>query len=360
MRSPASTRRVLLVAGLVALLVAAFAIGSATRDDDPQEQASTGPAAVTPNGEPPTTYTYTDPDAEPEVPAGTPEDDPDTAAPTTTAGKPSTARSGSPRRTLQRAADAAAKAGGSGTGVAVGTLGPGTVVQAGSLQTTHAWSTSKPAVLAAVLRARRSGRLGGSRSPTSQERTWARRALTASDNAAAISLFGELEGRFGGVDGASREVETALRAGAGKAIRVNRERRESFTTFGQTSLRLTDGVRFYGGLAGSCVLSNADTRFVVGLMRDVDGSQRWGLGSPPWDAKVGFKGGWGPESGGRYVAVQYGVLRKGSNGIVVAIAAQADGGLEAVTPRLTSMAKALERALPASRWPAMPKTCPEI
>ncbi|MCK9248373.1 MAG: hypothetical protein M0P31_05270 [Solirubrobacteraceae bacterium] len=355
MRSSATTRRILLAAGLVVLLVAAFAIGSATRGDDPQEQAA-GPAAVTPDGEPPTTYTYTEPD--PVAPdETTPQDDPDPAASTTATTIPTAARGS--RSTLQRAADAAAKAGGAGTGVAVGTLGPGTVVRAGSLTTTHAWSTSKPAVLAAVLRARRAGRLGSPRTPTAQERAWATRALTVSDNAAAISLFGELEQRFGGVDGASRQVEAALRAGSGKRIAVNRKRRESFTTFGQTNLRLTDGVRFYGGLAGSCVLPNADTRFVVDLMRRVDGSQRWGLGSAPWDAKVAFKGGWGPESGGRYVAVQYGVLRKGSNGVVVAIAAQARGGLEAVTPRLTAMAKALEQRLPASRWPPMPKTCPD-
>jgi hypothetical protein len=342
--------------GGIALLVLLVAIGVGAlvggSGDDAQPAAArttaTMPPAVTPAGEPPTAHDDSEP-TEPEAPATV-----RTAATTTT----TTTTARSPRPALQRAATAAARAGGAGTGAAVGTIGPGTVVRAGTLQVTHAWSSSKVPVLSAVLRARRAGELRGGRTPTAGERSLATRALTASDNEAALGLFAELEQAFGGVDGASSKVEEALTAGSGRAIAVNRQRRGSFTTFGQTQLRLTDGVRFYGGLAGSCVLGSEDTRFVLGLMRRVEGGQRWGLGTPAWGATIGFKGGWGPEAGGRYVAVQYGVLRRGSRGVAVAIAADARGGLEAVTPKLTAMARALQRSLPVSRWPALPKTCP--
>ncbi|WP_320668817.1 hypothetical protein [Patulibacter defluvii] len=323
------------------------ACGGDDRDPAAARTSSAMPPAVTPSGEPPTAHD----DSEPPV-----EQEPTSVRTAATSEAP--AATPSPRAPLQRAADAAVRAGGSGTGAAVGTIGPGVVVRAGRAAT-HAWSSAKVPVLAAVLRARRAGQLSGGRTPTADERRLATRALTVSDNAAALALFAELERRFGGVDGASAQVEEALRAGSGRAIAVNRRRRGSFTTFGQTTLRLTDGVRFYGGLAGSCVLSTEDTRFVLGLMRQVSGDQRWGLGTPAWGATIGFKGGWGPEAGGRYVAVQYGVLRRGSRGVAVAVAADARGGLEAVTPKLTAMARAMQRALPPSRWPLLPKTCPD-
>jgi hypothetical protein len=272
--------------------------------------------------------------------------------------RPATSSAASTRTVLRRAAARAAAAGGSGSGAAVGVIGPGSVARAGDLPSTHAWSSSKVAVLSGVLRARRKGELGGGTTPTSEERRLATSALTASDNAAAESLFGELTAKYGGVDGASDVVETALRAGSGKAIPVNRQKRESFTTFGQTQLALADGVRFFGGLSAGCVLNATDTTFVTGLMKQVVSGQRWGLGTPSWGAPVAFKGGWGPEDGGAYVAVQYGILRKGSRGVAVAVAAQRAGGLEAVTPVLTRMAQALQRALPASKWPTVASGCP--
>ncbi|WP_051471078.1 hypothetical protein [Patulibacter minatonensis] len=271
---------------------------------------------------------------------------------------PATSSAAATRTILRRAAAKAAAAGGSGSGAAVGVIGPGSVARAGDLPTTHAWSSSKVAVLSGVLRARRKGELGGGTSPTAEERRLATSALTASDNAAAESLFGELTAKYGGVDGASDVVETALQAGSGKAIPVNRRKRGSFTTFGQTELPLADGVRFFGGLSAGCVLDAADTTFVTGLMQQVVSGQRWGLGTPSWGARVAFKGGWGPEDGGSYVAVQYGILRKGSRGVAVAVAAQRPGGLEAVTPVLTKMAQALRSALPPSKWPKVAAGCP--
>lgn len=262
------------------------------------------------------------------------------------------------RALLRAAASAAVDAGGAGTGAAVGTFGPGSVARAGDVRATHAWSTMKVGVLSAVLRARRAGDLPGGTTPTTTERAAARTALTASDNAAALRLFAELEDAFGGVDGASSAVESALGDGTGAAIPVNRARRESFSTFGQTELALTSGVRFFGGLAAGCVLPRADTAYVTGLMRRVVPDQRWGLGTPSWGAPVAFKGGWGPEAGGRFVAVQYGVLRRGRRGVVVGIAAEVSGGLEAATPVLTRMAAALQDALPRSDWPRRVDGCP--
>ncbi|MEV4421484.1 hypothetical protein AB0L40_16095 [Patulibacter sp. NPDC049589] len=337
---------------LAALLLIAVAVGagallrSATDSDDPAPAAAGVPATTTARQEPVTTTA-------------------EAAATTTTAADPApdprAAIRAERRRTrtlLRRAAAAAADAGGAGTGAAVGTLGPGSVARAGDLRSTHAWSTMKLGVLSAVLRARRDGELPGGSTPTAAERSSARSALTASDNDAALALFGELEDTFGGVDGASDRIEAALSAGTGRSIPVNRARRETFSTFGQTDLALTDGVRFVGGLAAGCVLSGADTTYVTGLMRQVVPAQRWGLGSPRWGAPVAFKGGWGPEAGGRYVAVQYGVLRHGRRGVVVAVAALVPGGLESATPVLSRMARALQRALPRERWPLRASGCP--
>jgi hypothetical protein len=62
----------------------------------------------------------------------------------------------------------------------------------GNSQPPHAWSTIKPLIAVAVLRARRDGKLPGGRTTTNSERDLIGRAIKNSDNAAAAELFHEL------------------------------------------------------------------------------------------------------------------------------------------------------------------------
>jgi hypothetical protein len=70
------------------------------------------------------------------------------------------------------------------------------------------------------------------------------------------------------------------------------------------------------------------------MMEEVISEQQWGLGqaSFPAGTRIAFKAGWGPEvnAGGAYLVRQAGVIRTGSSGMVVTLAAEdASGSFEA-------------------------------
>ena len=158
-----------------------------------------------------------------------------------------------------------------------------------------AWSTIKPAIAVAVLRARRRGKLPGGRTPTAEERSLIARAIENSDNAAAATLFGEL-GPTGQATGAVQQV---LRSAGDTSTMVNgKPLRPQFSTYGQTSWPIREAARFYRELANRCLLGPADTQLILGPMGAVTsiGGSGWGLPLAGF-SPLRFKAGWGPERG---------------------------------------------------------------
>lgn len=205
-------------------------------------------------------------------------------------------------RDLERFADGAPGE----VGIAVTALDGAEPIAIGDADTGRAWSTMKVPLLVALL-----DRVGGEGELSADERAQAEAALTASDNEAALALFDRLGGLEGGTDAASAAIEEVLRRSGDSETEVNTDPSpEGYSTFGQTNWSASDSALFFRALAGGCLLDEADTEFVLSLLEGVVADQRWGLGEAgvPGGAKVAFKGGWGPESGGGYLVRQSGVV----------------------------------------------------
>jgi hypothetical protein len=158
-----------------------------------------------------------------------------------------------------------------------------------------------------------------------------RRAITASDNAAAEQLWSSL----GVPPTAASRVQSVLRSAGDTQTRVQSQRvRPGFTAFGQTTWSLSNQARFAAALP--CLKYGHS---VLSLMGQVESGQRWGIGAVGVPAQ--FKGGWGPGPGGGYLVRQMGIvtLPDGSR-IALSIASQpADGRFETGTANLTSLAR---------------------
>ena len=185
-------------------------------------------------------------------------------------------------------------------GLALEPLGSEEVREFGDrLSSGHAWSSLKPAILATVLK-EQGEHLGG------EEESWAQSAITASDNEAAASLFSLVEGRRGGLEGASAAVGETIHAGGstGTTVATAPPPSGAVSTWGQTEWPVGEAVRFYHALGRCEVLGPAGTGYVVSLMEGVVPEQRWGLGEGgfPSGWRVAMKGGWGPDTdaGGGY------------------------------------------------------------
>jgi hypothetical protein len=139
----------------------------------------------------------------------------------------------------------------------------------------QAMSTSKILILSALLRDK-----GGVHN-FAPEQLWARAAITQADNNAILALFSDLESDEDGLLGASAYATSLLR-------RVGDDQTELTTappppgyatTFGPTPWTPTAEVRFFRALALGCILPRADTDFELGLMRNIELSESFGLGS---------------------------------------------------------------------------------
>lgn len=214
---------------------------------------------------------------------------------------------------------------GGSVGIAVAPLGEGSIRTLGSLQEGHAWSTMKVPVLTTLLgdyEAR-----GQSLSP--QGRSDATLALEQSDNAAAEALFGTLEQLHGGLVGASQAVQRTLNNAGDLSTTINTAPNSGgFTTWGQSIWSTTGEVQFYRQLARGCLLDPHDTTYVLGLMRNVTSSQRWGAGAAGYPSTVplAFKAGWGPDASGGYLVRQTAIVGSGSHGYVLSTIALPEGG----------------------------------
>jgi hypothetical protein len=232
---------------------------------------------------------------------------------------------------------------GAQVGLAIEPLGSEEVVEFGSLLGSgHAWSSIKPAILSTVLKEQ-----GESLGP--EEEAWADGAITASDNEDAAALFHTIEGRQGGLDGASAAVgETIREGGSGSTVVATAPPPAgAVSTYGQTEWPVGEAVRFYHGLA-TCRVPG--TIYIEGLMENVIAEQRWGLGqaSFPSSPRVGMKGGWGPdtEAGGGYLVRQSGFVQNDEGGVAVAmIAIDESGSYPAGAEDLSAIAQWLAREL---------------
>jgi hypothetical protein len=201
--------------------------------------------------------------------------------------------------------------------IAIQPLGRGTIQVLGGDPTMQAMSTSKILILSALLRDK-----GGVHNFTPEQILLARAAITQSDNSAILALFSDLEADKGGLLGASAYATSLLRRVGDDQTQVTTAPPPPgyATTFGQTPWTPTAEVRFFRALALSCVLPRADTDFELGLMRDIEPSESFGLGSAGFP-QVAFKGGWGPEPDDQYGVRQTGIIGAGDSGLVVSLIA---------------------------------------
>lgn len=234
-------------------------------------------------------------------------------------------------------------------GVAIAPLGGGPIRTFGTLQVGHAWSTMKVPVLTTVLlELEHNNEVLGP-----EGRAEATHALEASDNAAAEALFSHLEQTDGGLVGASQAVQATLQAAGDDSATVNTAPNSGgFTTWGQSEWPTAGEVAFYRSLARGCLLNSNDTRYVLGLMRNVESDQRWGAGSAgfPSGVPLGFKGGWGPEDGGGYLVRQTAIVGSGDQGYVFSMLTRpSNGSFSAGTQQLTQIGAWVARTFPATR-----------
>lgn len=176
----------------------------------------------------------------------------------------------------------------------------------------HAWSTSKPLVLAALLKATSTS--GGL---SAKQHRLATAAITVSDNQAIIYLFDDLAALTGGPRAAARAMEELLRRSGDHQTTVATSTEippGASTTFGQTLWAPSESVKFFAALAGRRLLGAADTGYLLGLMRRIAPSDSWGLGSAGFGS-LAFKGGWGPEDGNeeRQLVRQSGIIDSGGD-----------------------------------------------
>lgn len=211
------------------------------------------------------------------------------------------------------------------SGLAVSALGLGQATQRmGSLRSGVAWSTSKVPVAMAVIAA-------GAGQAHQDDLA---RALTESDNAAALRLWATL----GDGPTAARAATEQLRAAGDRhTIIESRELRAGYTPFGQTRWALSDQTRFTAGLR--CTSAGPQ---VLELLGHVIAGQRWGLGAV--DPAAQFKGGWGPGSRpgvqGGDLDRQLGIVTAAGRTLAVTIATRpADGSHTTGAHNLTRIAR---------------------
>lgn len=155
-----------------------------------------------------------------------------------------------------------------------------------------------------------------------------RAAITASDNAAAESIW---EG-LGGPVQAAHKIEAVLSKYGDPTTVEWQKVRPEFTAFGQTIWALADQERFTA--AAVCDSAGAP---IFTLMGQVEDDQRWGLGVI---ADTRFKGGWGPSIIGRYLVRQLGVLKMPTGLTAVAVATEpASGSFDDGIQELTEVSK---------------------
>ncbi|MBI4898306.1 MAG: hypothetical protein HY827_08045 [Actinobacteria bacterium] len=220
---------------------------------------------------------------------------------------------------------ALAKSLGGSVGLAYGPPGVGRdQTMLGDWSSGPAWSSIKVPISIAAVRDN-----GGK--PSASTSGLMRRAITASDNAAAASLWSSL----GGGSTAGSKIEKVLADAGNTSTSVQTQKvRSDFSPYGQTEWSVSDQQVFAAALP---CLRGSDP--VITLMGQVVSDQRWGLGQVGSNQR--FKGGWGPDTGGAYDVRQFGLIDLPSGGtLAVAIAAHPpDGSFETGKSMLNQLAQ---------------------
>lgn len=228
--------------------------------------------------------------------------------------------------------DTLARSLGGNVGVALAPVGSGAVQQLGPLQSGSAWSTIKVPIAARVIED-----AGGPDALPAGTRDLISSAITASDNAAAASLWEQLASRHGGPSGAAAAVAELLAAAGDAQTTVSTVGRDGFSPYGQTEWSLSAQATFVSALAAGCVAPAAAPE-LRSLMSQVVSDQRWGLGATGLPAY--FKGGWGPGTDGRYLVRQVGVVERDGSALAIALAAiPTDGQLATGTAAISQLAQ---------------------
>jgi beta-lactamase class A len=276
-----------------------------------------------------------EPRAEPPRPA--------TTAATTSTAPPATTTTTTAETPPARARPAELERAVERTGVPAGAVvisGDGAPRPVGSLRADRAWSTIKVPLLVAYLDLR-----GGVARLSPAEKADAAQMITVSSNEPANRFFRALADDEGGTKGAGQAVERVLRRGGDARTKVDvtaPDNVRTFTWLGQTVWRLADGARWYRSLLRGVVASQADTRYVLGLMRRVSGSD-WGLRVAVGRSRpLAYKVGLGQAPDGALTAEQYGIVGSGEDACVVGIVARGPGE-DAAKAAVTRIAKAAVR-----------------
>src|SRR5690606_17575397 len=115
-------------------------------------------------------------------------------------------------------------------------------------QSGSAWSTIKLPIAARTIED-----AGGPEALPASSRDLIRRAITASDNAAAATLWEQLGSQHGGPSGAATAVGELLAAAGDTETTVSTVGRDGFSPYGQTEWSLRSQERFMSSLAAGCV-----------------------------------------------------------------------------------------------------------
>lgn len=183
-----------------------------------------------------------------------------------------------------------------------------------------AWSTIKVPLAIAALEA----------DDTGDVRQQVSSALTVSDNDAALALWN----RLGPPETAAGAVDEVLHAYDSAGTRTESGQvRPPFSPFGQTLWSVTDQARFAAALA--CAAAGSTAHQVHALTTEVGPDQRWGIGVLD---EAHFKGGWGPQTDGGYVARQLGDVAVDGRRYALAVSARAaDGSFPTATADVTRL-----------------------
>jgi hypothetical protein len=206
-------------------------------------------------------------------------------------------------------------------GVAFAPLGSQEIQEYGGTAVDHAWSSFKVPIVV-TLELEQQGSL------SSEQESLAASAITASDNAAAASLFSDLEQATGGsAAGAVEAVISQIPNGATQ-VATAPPPPGAYSSWGQTDWSLTAATAFYGAMACG---QFGEVPGVLSDMESVIPEQQWGLGqaSFPGGTHVAYKAGWGPDGSesGPYLVRQSGVVRDENGvGFAVTMAAQDSSG----------------------------------
>jgi beta-lactamase class A len=194
-------------------------------------------------------------------------------------------------------------------------------------------SVIKASIVAALLAKRRTQ----GRALSSTEQSWARRAITQSDNAAASALWRDV----GGAAGMRRFFD---RAGMTHTVPG------SGGYWGLTQVTAGDQLILLRYVTRKGMLSRSGRHYLQNLMASVISSQRWGVPvGAPSRARVGNKNGWLPRASRAWRVHSIGWVQLHTTTYDVVLLSDSDSSFTSGVRRLDSVARAAHSALGSGR-----------